>query len=84
MSEITVHFFARLREELGVAQISFPISGALIVSDLIGQIVAAHTDWQAALNDPDVLIAVNQTMVGHDHRIQPGDEVAFLPPVTGG
>jgi len=29
-------------------------------------------------------VAVNGTLVGWDHRLRSGDEIVFLPPVSGG
>jgi molybdopterin synthase sulfur carrier subunit len=37
-----------------------------------------------ALRAPTVRIVVNDEMVGDDAPISPGDEVAFMPPVSGG
>ncbi len=36
------------------------------------------------LSQPQVLISVNQLIVGWDQPLADGSEVAFLPPVTGG
>jgi len=36
------------------------------------------------LNAPGVLLAVNQTLVRGAVPISPGDEIAFLPPMSGG
>ena len=36
------------------------------------------------LNAPGVLLAVNQTLVRGSVPISPGDEIAFLPPMSGG
>jgi molybdopterin synthase sulfur carrier subunit len=36
------------------------------------------------LSEPQVLISVNQMIVGWDQSLADGSEVAFLPPVTGG
>jgi molybdopterin synthase sulfur carrier subunit len=41
--------------------------------------------WQEALADMKVVrVAVNQDMAGANAPLNPGDEVAFFPPVTGG
>jgi molybdopterin synthase sulfur carrier subunit len=45
------------------------------------------TDYPALvkeLSEPQVLISVNQMIVGWDQPLADGSEVAFLPPVTGG
>jgi molybdopterin synthase sulfur carrier subunit len=36
------------------------------------------------LREPQILVSVNRVMVGWEQPISDGDEVAFLPPVTGG
>jgi molybdopterin synthase sulfur carrier subunit len=36
------------------------------------------------LSQPQVLVSVNQMIVGWDQPLADGSEVAFLPPVTGG
>ena len=36
------------------------------------------------LSEPQVLVSVNQMIVGWDQPLADGSEVAFLPPVTGG
>jgi len=85
MSDVTVQFFASLREDLGKDRMTIPLDHSLSVSDLVIKICAAgDTAWQSALDSPDILVAVNQTLVERAHEVQPGDEVAFLPPVTGG
>jgi sulfur-carrier protein len=33
---------------------------------------------------PQVRVAVNQAFAALDQPLQPGDEVAFLPPISGG
>jgi molybdopterin converting factor small subunit len=38
----------------------------------------------AALGAENVRVAVNQALVAAPQTISPGDEVAFMPPVTGG
>ena len=39
----------------------------------------------AALKDLSVVrVAVDQEFARLDHRLEPGDEVALFPPVTGG
>jgi molybdopterin synthase sulfur carrier subunit len=44
----------------------------------------AHSKLVAALREPQVLVSVNKIIVKWDHPLCDGDEIAFLPPVTGG
>ena len=37
-----------------------------------------------ALREPTIRMAVNSEIITGAHALQPGDEVAFLPPVGGG
>ncbi len=85
MSQLNIQFFASLREQLGHEQITIDWPNADSANTLI-ETIAGKLGPNAShiLSQPDILVAVNQTMVDKDHQIEPGDEVAFLPPVTGG
>jgi sulfur-carrier protein len=80
---VRVRFFASLREAVGRSEV--PITGA---DDLDTVLAALSRDldanaWQQ-LRAPAVRIAVNRTLVEGNVSLRDGDEVAFLPPVTGG
>jgi len=83
---ITVLYFARLREALGMSseQISLPAE----VRDLEGlraMLIARGGAWGNELaSSKPVRAAVNQAMAVGDTAVADGDEVAFFPPVTGG
>ena len=84
---IDVHYFANVREMLGVAHEQLPADSAgSTVSTLIEALVQRHgSRWQTAFNaGARILVAVNQEVVPHSATINDGDEVAFFPPVTGG
>lgn len=75
---ITIKFFASLREQIGKsdASISSPESMTVLQA------------WQQASGldtMPDnTLCAINMEYVDQNTIISDGDEVAFFPPVTGG
>lgn len=80
---INVLFFARIREQLGVAQLT--IERADSVAQLLEHLVAQNGDvWAEVLCAPNVIVAVNQEVADHTSALHSGDEVAFFPPVTGG
>jgi molybdopterin converting factor subunit 1 len=83
---ITVLFFARIREQLGVDRLSLPLSDTgLTVAQLRQQLIAAHGgDWGKVLTANNIIKSVNQTVSDDTQVLVDGDEVAFFPPVTGG
>ncbi|MES2624180.1 MAG: molybdopterin converting factor subunit 1 [Pseudomonadota bacterium] len=83
---IDVHYFASVRESLGLAQEQIPANAEInTVLMLMNALVARHGErWDAVLRQSKVLMAVNKTVARTDTVIKDGDEVAFFPPVTGG
>ncbi|MEX1665992.1 molybdopterin converting factor subunit 1 [Zhongshania arctica] len=82
---ITVLFFAKYREQLGLGRMSLELTSATTVSELKKRLVEqGGDDWAAVLFADNTLCAVNQTIAAAADAISDGDEVAFYPPVTGG
>lgn len=78
---VTVRLFAMLREHAGVGSIEIPLvptAGAAVAA------VAASTGLGSLLADMPVAIAVNREYADGDTRLRDGDEVALIPPVSGG
>jgi len=75
---VKVLFFASLRERFGVGQVMLTLTDPISVQAV----------WQRSSGEDrlpaNVLMAVNQTYATAETLVQPGDEVAFFPPVTGG
>ena len=86
---IRVLFFASLREAVGRSECRIPLhsdNGSAfgldgLMAELKGRLDAPA---YAALVAENVRIAVNRELVEGAVDLQAGDEVAFLPPVTGG
>ena len=79
---VTVRFFASLREDVGVAELELEADS---VPALLTVLESALGDAMAHLRQENVRLAVNQELVDDPALVlEPGDEVAFLPPVTGG
>lgn len=82
MSQVTVLFFASLREQMGTGELAI---SAHTIEDLQQQLsLVLGADRAKFLQADNVRIAVNQHLVNDTTTLQDGDEVAFLPPVTGG
>ena len=90
---VQVLFFASLRDTVGVDALEVGLSDPTTVDGLLTMLAerlsrVAHEALTAALGASQLRIAVNQELLPDQDQgaaaIQPGDEIAFLPPVTGG
>ena len=76
---VKVLLFASLRDQAGWSDRCVALNAPAVQT--------AREIWnQLELGDlPQVvLVAINQDIVSADHPLQAGDELAFLPPFTGG
>lgn len=83
--QITVRYFAALREALG-AQESVDIAPGSTLAALRDRLIASSPRHAEALRrDRALRCALNQVLVGDENAVvRDGAEVAFFPPVTGG
>jgi molybdopterin synthase sulfur carrier subunit len=83
---IRLLYFARLREDMGIAQELFELPADIRdVKSLRAQLVARGGAAAAALGPGKaVRVSVNQDLARDDTPVKVGDEIAFFPPVTGG
>ena len=85
---VTVHlvYLARLREAFGRAGEALTLSGDEFSVAAILAVLRARGGAFAAELAPGraVRVAVNHALVATDEPVRDGDEVALLPPVTGG
>lgn len=79
---INVLFFARLKDEIGKSEIQVhEHSAGQTVAQLQQQLI---DQGLTALNDSSIRVALNQSFCETHAVIKTGDEIAFMPPVTGG
>ena len=82
MKKVRVIFFASLREEVGRDEVAVQ---ATSLNELLDELRRQLSETaMIALTAENVRVAVNQMLVEGVVDLRPGDEVAFLPPVTGG
>ena len=79
---VTVRLFARLREIVGANELTrkIPIDSTVIV--VWNDLVREFPDLMAYQNS--ISTAVNTEYARMDTALMEGDEIAFLPPVSGG
>jgi molybdopterin converting factor subunit 1 len=78
---VRVRFFASLRERLRRSEASLHLPAGGTVDDLLR---ALHADFPDLAGAGRVSIAVNAEYVDRRHALADGDEVALIPPVSGG
>ncbi len=84
--KVRILYLASLREQLGKSGEDLEIPPATsTVAGLRTLLMARGGNWQTALAQGNALrVAVNQEMAQPTTAVNPGDEIAFFPPVTGG
>lgn len=84
--EITLRFFASVREAVGTAQETVTLPPGVSTVGAVRQHLAGRGgEWARALaGERPVRMAFNHVMCSLDTPLEPGGEVAFFPPVTGG
>jgi molybdopterin converting factor subunit 1 len=79
---VNVKLFARLRELVGAGDLALEVPGGTTVADVWAALVAAHPAADAYARS--MSCAVNLDYARMTTTVTDGDEVAFLPPVSGG
>ena len=78
---VRVRFFARLRELAGAETEELKVAAKASVADVYAAMRANHPSLPAP---EGVRGALNHEFVDWDREVADGDEVAFIPPVSGG
>jgi molybdopterin converting factor subunit 1 len=79
---VTVRLFARLRDMAGAGELVRDVSGPATVQSIWAGLVAEMP--ALAQFEKTMSVAVNAEYSRMGAAVQDGDEVAFLPPVSGG
>jgi MoaE-MoaD fusion protein len=74
---VRVHLFAALRERAGSSEIELDLPEGALVGDALDRL-------HGLTNGIRVVMAVNQEYADADMPLHAGDEVALIPPVSGG
>ena len=81
---ITIKYFASLRDIAEKEEDSLDIENPITIDQLSDIISKTTPKMGAIIREKKVMISVNQEMASADTIIHDGDEVAFLPPFSGG
>lgn len=82
--QITVRYFASIREALGTGSETVQTQAATLGALRDELLARGGTHAEALARHRAVRTALNQVMVDEASLLSDGAEVAFFPPVTGG
>jgi sulfur-carrier protein len=78
-------YFAWVREKIGVATETFDLPPDVsTVANVIAHLRGQGEQYEQALADDNLRVAVNQTYAQANSPVANGDEIAIFPPVSGG
>lgn len=75
--EVTVRLFAMLRERAGAPEVVLDLPDGASVGDALARL-------RDLAEDLPLVMAVNREYASEDTVLDPGDELALIPPVSGG
>ena len=81
---ITLKYFASLRDIAEKEEDSLDIENPITIDQLSDIISNTMPKMGEIIREKKVMISVNEEMASADTIIHDGDEVAFLPPFSGG
>ena len=76
---ISILFFAQLQESMGQAQMEVPLAGKTVA-----EVKAWLEKEYPLLSLGQVMTAVNEEFARDQTIVNEGDQVAFIPPISGG
>lgn len=81
---ITVRLFATLKEITGQESLELEFDGEPTVEELMRRVAERVPEIKEVLETRRVFISINQEMAQKNDIVKDGDEVALLPPFSGG
>ncbi|UXP32467.1 molybdopterin converting factor subunit 1 [Reichenbachiella agarivorans] len=79
--QISILAFGIARDILGTSTFDMEIKDGQTVAEIVDELKSKYAAFNK-LNS--VLLAVNEDYVDDDYIVQQGDELAIIPPVSGG
>ncbi len=81
---ITLKYFAFLKDRVGRAEDKVHFNHPITIGDILRAIGESVMPVHDLLREGKILVAVNQEIGNEETQVKDGDEVAFLPPFSGG
>ena len=80
--KVRVQFYAQLRDLVGGRDSELELPEGAIVRDLLEEVYVQRPALRA--HDKSILIGAGLEFVDRSYKLNPGEEIAIMPPVQGG
>jgi molybdopterin converting factor subunit 1 len=80
--KVRTKFFAAIKEIVGASEVELDLPSGTTAGDLFQSYCQRHPSLSRYANN--TMISVNLEFVPPETRLNDGDEIAFIPPVSGG
>ena len=80
--KVQVQFYAHLRDLVGIRDLELELPQDATVRDLLDQVYAQRPALRG--HDKSILIGAGLEFVDRNYKLNPGEEIAIMPPVQGG
>jgi len=80
--KLRVQFYAQLRDLTEIRELELNLSEGATVRELLEKIYAQRPALRA--HDKSILVGVGLEFVDRNYKLNPGEEIAIMPPVQGG
>lgn len=84
MANVNVRFFANLKDLVGTDSMSFEIEENVTIKDFTSILLSKVPALKDIMEKRRLFISLNQEMAQNEDIINDGDEIALLPPFSGG
>jgi molybdopterin converting factor small subunit len=80
--KVRVQFYAQLRELIGVHELELELPQGSTVRQLLDEVYVQKP--QLRPHDKSILVGAGLEFVDRNYKLNPGEEMAIMPPVQGG
>jgi len=81
---IRVRFFSTLAEKMGTREIFIEYKPGMTIRDIAEILSTRFPQLIELIENGDILTSKNHVYASLDSKVNDGDEIAFMPPVSGG
>jgi len=80
--KVKLLFFASCRDIVGVRELELEVGEDITIGDLKDELIVSYPHLRSIKKV--LSVAVNAQYVPDSYKVSSGDEIAFIPPVSGG